>query len=520
MVTNQSWPKSITPAISVEPSLVTLSIEEPNDTILQAVESGLSSKKPGSFADSGFIGDNPNVTPRDEVDIIKFQLDAGDRAIIDIDASELGSSLDPILRLFDSEGNEVAVNDDSNGLDSFLNFIAPVSDNYFVGVSSFANFDYDPFAEGSGNGGSTGEYNIEINTFKIIDGTPENDILIGSPGNDIIKGFEGDDNLLAGAGNDEVNGGQGNDRLLGEDGNDLLDGGIGNDTILGGRGDDTLRGGGTETTLTFDELSFQPVDDLSFMGVTFDFKVGGIDSSDANYNSAGPGSITFVQDPSLEGDAEGILTLDFEAPVSNLEFGVALNSFDEITPGLTVELFDADLMTLGEIELDTNPLISFTEGLFTYTAEPVKRVVIDFNDAEAFRFALDNLTFEEVGDDDDLLEGGVGNDNLLGNSGNDRLVGGADDDLLDGGRGDDQLFGGKDADRFVLREGDGQDTIFDYRDGTDSFLLADGLAFEDLTISQGLVQTVISVTETSEELALLLGVDASTLGAEDFSTLV
>ncbi|MDJ0596252.1 MAG: calcium-binding protein [Pleurocapsa sp. MO_226.B13] len=501
-------------------------LEESNDTIPQANESGLSSTMPGTFFASSLIGNNPSIASTDDVDLIEFQLDAGDRVKIDIDAAELGSSLDSVLRLFDSAGNEVAVSDDNPApgedfsLDSYIDFVAGFTDTYYVGTSSFANFDYDPFVEGSGSGGSTGEYDLEINTFRIIDGTPDNDVLIGSPGNDIINGFDGNDNLIARAGNDQVNGGDGNDRLLGEDGNDLLNGQIGNDTILGGRGDDTIIGGGTETTLTFDELSFQPVDDLSVMGVTFDFKVGGIDSSDANYNSGGPGSITFVQDPSLEGNAEGILTLDFEDPISKLEFGVALNTFDEVTPGFTVELFDSDLMSLGETPVDTNPLVSFTEGLFSYTGETVQRAVVDFNDTEAFRFALDNLTFEELGNDDDLLEGGAGNDNLLGNSGNDLLVGGADDDLLDGGAGDDRLFGGTDADQFVLREGDGRDTIFDYRDGTDSFLLADGLAFEDLTITQGIGQSVISVTDTSEDLAALFGVNANDLGAEDFSTLV
>ncbi len=129
----------------------------------------------------------------------------------------------------------------------------------------------------------------------------------------------------------------------------------------------------------------------------------------------------------------------------------------------------------------------------------------------------------------DTLDGGAGRDNLfgsdgydslLGGDGQDFLVGGRGDDLLDGGAENDLLFGGRDVDQFVLREGDGLDTIVDYRDGTDFFLLAGSLAFEDLTLTQGFGQTVISVTETSEELAALLGVDANDIGAEDFSTLV
>ncbi|MDJ0900572.1 MAG: calcium-binding protein [Xenococcus sp. MO_188.B8] len=120
-------------------------------------------------------------------------------------------------------------------------------------------------------------------------------------------------------------------------------------------------------------------------------------------------------------------------------------------------------------------------------------------------------------EDNDLLIGLNGKDTLSGGAGEDFLFGNLDDDVLDGGADDDLLFGGRDADQFVLREGDGRDTIFDYRDGTDSFLLADGLAFEDLTITQGVGQSLISVTYTSEELASLIGVQANVIGAEDFT---
>ncbi len=132
-------------------------------------------------------------------------------------------------------------------------------------------------------------------------------------------------------------------------------------------------------------------------------------------------------------------------------------------------------------------------------------------------------------DSDDILNGGSGNDSLFGHNSNDSLLGGdgqdflvgeTGDDFLDGGADNDNLIGSSGTDQFVLREGDGGDTIFDYRDGTDSFLLADGLAFEDLTITQGIGQSVISVTDTSEDLAALFGVNANDLGAEDFSTLV
>ena len=106
--------KPIPPSpVIVDPPEDAQTIAEPNDTLEQAIDSGLSSESPGTFSDSGFLGDNPNVTPpTDEVDLISFQLDAGDRATIDIDAQVIGSPLDSVLRVFDSDGNEVAVNDD------------------------------------------------------------------------------------------------------------------------------------------------------------------------------------------------------------------------------------------------------------------------------------------------------------------------------------------------------------------------------------------------------------------------
>lgn len=120
----------------------------------------------------------------------------------------------------------------------------------------------------------------------------------------------------------------------------------------------------------------------------------------------------------------------------------------------------------------------------------------------------------------DRLFGRDGNDSLLGGNGRDFLVGGRGNDFLDGGTNNDWLFGGKGDDQFVLRKGDGLDTIFDYRDGTDSFLLAEGLVFEDLTIAQNFGITTISLTQTSEELTSLVNVDANDIGIEDFFTLV
>ena len=149
-------------------------------------------------------------------------------------------------------------------------------------------------------------------------------------------------------------------------------------------------------TLTFNELPTQPVNGLSYMGITFGFKVGGSPSTDATYNAIGPGTLTYLQDPTLEGTTAGILTLDFATPTDQLQFGAALNSYYAATPGYVVRLYDPSYLLIGVYSGNTSPLVLWSEGQFTYSGTPVSRAAIGFNDRVASRFALDNLTINPV----------------------------------------------------------------------------------------------------------------------------
>ncbi|NJO44636.1 MAG: S8 family serine peptidase [Oscillatoriales cyanobacterium RM2_1_1] len=135
-------------------------LNESNDTIPLAIPSGLNGA--GTFVGEGFIGDNASIGGDSDVDFVQLDLAAGEEVTFDIDASEFGSSLDPILRVFNADGDQLAVNDDFDGLDSFISFTANTAGSYYVGVSGYSNFDYDPFGEGSGFGFSTGEYTLTI----------------------------------------------------------------------------------------------------------------------------------------------------------------------------------------------------------------------------------------------------------------------------------------------------------------------------------------------------------------------
>jgi hypothetical protein len=154
----------------------------------------------------------------------------------------------------------------------------------------------------------------------------------------------------------------------------------------------------TPTVITFDELPFQPVNGLTFNGVTFFFNVGGVPSTDANFGSFGPGSLLFVQDPSLEGNSSGTLWILFDSPTGTpyLLFGLARSTLDTLLPGALVDLFDTNFCFIKRKALRTYPYVLFSENLFNSpptTTPPIRLARIVFPHADlATRFALDNLT--------------------------------------------------------------------------------------------------------------------------------
>ena len=151
------------------------------------------------------------------------------------------------------------------------------------------------------------------------------------------------------------------------------------------------------TTVTFDELSTQPIDGVSLKGVTFDFKVGGVDSNDATFAEIGP-LLNFLDTSVVAGDAAGVLTIDFDSLAKRVEMGGALNWIGPVTAGFTVELFDDTLTSIGSFPVDLTSIVGFSEGLFVYDGSSgfVKRAVATFDTAFGNpdpTFELDNLFF-------------------------------------------------------------------------------------------------------------------------------
>ena len=118
-------------------------------------------------------------------------------------------------------------------------------------------------------------------------------------------------------------------------------------------------------------------------------------------------------------------------------------------------------------------------------------------------------------------------DKLYGEAGNDLLIGTIGDNILDGGTGTDTIYTGTGSDTIVIRSGDGSttlanaDIVADFSDGSDVLGMA-SVNFDDLTISQGSgsysSHTLISLTSSSEYLAIVQSISSSNITAVDFAS--
>jgi len=114
----------------------------------------------------------------------------------------------------------------------------------------------------------------------------------------------------------------------------------------------------------------------------------------------------------------------------------------------------------------------------------------------------------------DLLMAHGGRDHLKGGKGMDMLDGGKGRDILDGGKGDDTLRGGKGKDVFILTDDGSLDTVVDFRDGVDRFLLKDSITYGKLDFTQAGPNAEISVG--GEVVAVVLATDSAILDKGDF----
>lgn len=179
--------------------IVTFANNDLNGTITQVQQQ--TSNSP-FFSSTENIGEDTNGEIGDrDVDFWRINSESAGILEINIDSSSF-DAVDTVATLFDEEGNRLAINDDTDGLDPLLRYQIAANTNYYVGITGYGNENFDPFALGSGSGGDTGEYTInstrlplsEINnlTNNSLEDGGVNNIEIG----EIIRGNIGEDNGL------------------------------------------------------------------------------------------------------------------------------------------------------------------------------------------------------------------------------------------------------------------------------------------------------------------------------------
>ena len=232
------------------------------------------------------------------------------------------------------------------------------------------------------------------------------DFAYFEPSDLVIRGGFGDDRISAGSNNDLIEGRYGNDVLQGLSGNDTLVGGQGNDYLEGNDGNDTYvfsANFGIDTILDGGWISDE--DRIVF---TSEIRPG---------------------DVYLSRDADNLYVSIFGKQDRITVVGQYTGAGAVGGPGYVIdEIVFSDGTIWGAAVLDTVKFLG-TAG--------------------------DDYLFGTSADD--WIEAGDGTDNLVGYLGN---------DTLDGGTGNDTLDGGDGADTYLFAHGFGQDTIYDYDQGS------------------------------------------------------
>ncbi|MEO1428139.1 MAG: DVUA0089 family protein, partial [Cyanobacteria bacterium J06633_8] len=99
-------------------------------------------------------------------DVDFYKVNSAQGGLLDIQINAF-AEFDSMVFLFDEQGNELAFNDDSPfSVDSELQYFIDANTNYYIAVSGYGNFYFDPNIAGSGFGGSTGDYALNAQVLQ------------------------------------------------------------------------------------------------------------------------------------------------------------------------------------------------------------------------------------------------------------------------------------------------------------------------------------------------------------------
>lgn len=130
---------------------------EPNNSCLTAQDVGGPELPFSIFGSLDSAGGTPDI------DFFRFSGSPGDTVVASHQGASSGAGTvgDPLLGLFDSACNLLAVNDDFAGLDSRLVFDVPGDGFYVLAATAFPDFQF--------TGGGEGSYTLTVDSFAAID---------------------------------------------------------------------------------------------------------------------------------------------------------------------------------------------------------------------------------------------------------------------------------------------------------------------------------------------------------------
>ncbi|HUI53899.1 MAG TPA: hypothetical protein VLY04_02940 [Bryobacteraceae bacterium] len=144
-------------------------------------------------------------------------------------------------------------------------------------------------------------------------------------------------------------------------------------------------------TLTMDEVPAQPINGLTVtkggLGFTFSEPSGTL-----LYNTSNGGTITYVQDPTIEG-ANVPFSVTFSAPVYSVQFGLAVNVQHLVSPIATVSLYSGSASPFATLTLNSTLADPFSEGQFFYTGVAITKILVTPSTNVGFTaIGFDNLS--------------------------------------------------------------------------------------------------------------------------------
>ena len=372
-----------------------------------------------------------------------------------------GSSLDCTLRLLDSNGLQISLNDDAFNVTSHLSYLATTAGSYYISAQ--------------GNLASFGAYSLSVTATvapNVINGTIGNDVLIGGGLNETLSGYAGNDTIDGGIGADTMIGGIGDDvyyvdntndviielgsqgvdrvyatanytlganvehltlagsasingagntldnTITGNAGKNILDGGAGVDTMIGGAGDDTyvvetvgdlvVENGLSGNDIVYASINYTltaNVEALVLTGSSF-INGGGNTLNNTIYGNAGNNV--------LDGGAGADLMIGGGGHDTYVVDNAGDYVMEDIGAGTDGVMTSISYMLTANVENLTLTGASAING---------------------YGNSLNNVMNGNVANN--YLDGGAGQDSLVGGAGNDTLVGGLGNDTLDGGAGAD-----------------------------------------------------------------------------------